>query len=93
MKISYTPQAIEDLQRLREFIEIKNPAAAKQIAQQLLVAINRLKTFPQIGLPVREAPNPECLRDLFINKYTIRYLFKDNNIYILRLWHDKEDRK
>lgn len=91
MKINYTPQAIADLRRLRHFIEVKNPKAAKNIAQQLLISINRLKQFPELGLPVKQAPNPGKLRDLFANKYTIRYLINKENIYILRLWHDKED--
>lgn len=90
MKISYTKKAVEDLQRLREFIEIKNPTASNRIANELLAGINKLKDFPQIGLPVDEAPDPEQIRDLFVANYTIRYLLGNQHIVILRLWHGRE---
>ncbi len=32
MKLLYSPESINDLIRLREFIEIKNPQTAKRIA-------------------------------------------------------------
>jgi len=39
MRISYSPESIEDLKRLREFIEVKNPQAAKKIAESILKGI------------------------------------------------------
>ena len=66
MKISYSPESIHDLIRLREFIEVKNPAAAKRIANELLAGIGKLKIFPGMGLPVKRAPDPRIIRDLFI---------------------------
>ena len=93
MKISYTPEAIADLSRLREFIEIKNPVAAQRIANELLIGIDKLKVFPKMGIQVLRAPQPELIRDLFVGNYTIRYLIKDDNIIVLRLWHGKENEK
>ncbi len=93
MKISYTPEAIADLSRLREFIEIKNPVAAQRIANELLIGIDKLKVFPKTGIQVLRAPQPEMIRDLFVGNYTIRYLIKDYDIIVLRLWHGKENEK
>ena len=93
MKISYTPEAIADLSRLREFIEIKNPVAAQRIANELLIGIDKLKVFPKMGIQVLRAPQPELIRDLFVGNYMIRYLIKDDNIIVLRLWHGKENEK
>lgn len=90
MKISYTPEAIEDLSRLRDFIAIKNPLASQRIANELLVGIEKLKVFPKMGIGVSKAPDPEIIRDLFIGQYTVRYLLMSAEIIILRLWHDKE---
>ena len=90
MKINYSPESINDLIRLREFIEVKNPAAAKPIANELLAGIGKLKIFPKMGLPVKRAPDPEVIRDLFIEQYTVRYLVGSQNIFILRVWHGKE---
>lgn len=90
MKINYSPESIHDLIRLRKFIEVKNPVAAERIANELLAGIGKLKIFPRMGLPVRHAPDPEIIRDLFIGKYVIRYLVSSQDIFVLRLWHGKE---
>ena len=93
MKLSFTPEAVVDLSRLRAFIESKNPIAAQRIANELLKGIEKLKIFPEIGLKVVRAPQPHLIRDLFVGNYTIRYLIGDNEIYVLRVWHGKEIEK
>lgn len=93
MNIQYSPEAIDDLVRLREFIAVKNPHAANHIAQKLLSGIDKLKCFPEIGLSVQRSPEPEKIRDLFITNYTVRYLIGQEMIFILRVWHGKEIEK
>jgi plasmid stabilization system protein ParE len=90
MNLNFTPEAVGDLTRLREFIEEKNPIAAQRIAKELLIGIEKLKVFPEIGLIVDRAPQPESIRDLYIGKYTIRYLIGESEIVVLRMWHGKE---
>ena len=92
MRISYTPEAIGDLKRLREFIEVKNPLAAQRVATSILNGISQLKTFPYLGVEVQQAPIPEMVQDLIIGNYIARYLIRSKNIDILRIWHHKEDR-
>jgi len=93
MNIQYSPEAIDDLVRLREFISAKNPYAAKHVAEKLLSGIEKLKIFPEIGLSVQRSPQPEKIRDLFITNYTVRYLIGENSIFVLRIWHGKEIEK
>ena len=92
MKISYTPEAIHDLKKLREFIEVKNPSSAQRVATAILKGISQLKIFPYLGVEVQQAPDPEMVRDLIIGKYIARYLVRSNGIIILRVWHHKEER-
>ena len=93
MKIKYSPESIGDLQRLVEFVENKNPYAARRIAIDLQEGVEKLKNFPHIGLPVLNATDPEQLRDLYLGDYTARYLITDEVIYILRIWHGNENEK
>lgn len=93
MRIRYTHEAIHDLERLREFIEVKNPVAAQRVAREILLGIDKLKVFPKMGLQVMMAPQPELVRDLFIGNYTVRYMITKDELLILRLWHDKEIEK
>ena len=58
MKIKYSPEAVTDLQRVVEFVENKNPFAARRIAIDLQEGVDKLKQFPEIGLPVLKAPDP-----------------------------------
>jgi len=74
MRISYSPESIEDLRHLREFIEINNPMAAQKAAASILKGIQQLKSFPYLGVEVSQAPNPEMIRDLIIGNYIVRYL-------------------
>lgn len=92
MRIVYSPESIEDLKRLREFIAVKNEPAAGRIAASLLDAISKLKGFPQVGTVVKAAKS-QLIRDLFVDDYIVRYLISEKSIYILRIWHQKEDWK
>ena len=91
MKLIYAPESIEDLERLREFIAEKNPAAAERISRELLKGIQNLKQFPHLGVEVPKAPDPRRVRDLVVDRYVVRYLVMDTAIYVLRIWHHKED--
>jgi len=92
MKIAYAPEAIKDLIRLREFIAIKNPQAAQIMASSLQTSIHKLKQFPLMGKTVAAAPDPEKIRDIIAANYTVRYLIGAEIIFILRIWHQREDR-
>ena len=93
MKVSYSEESIKDLIRLRKFIEIKNPSAAHRASVSIKKGISQLKEFPRIGVKVESAPDPDIIRDLIIGNYLARYLITDSVIYILRVWHHKENEK
>ena len=86
MKLVYTDEAIEDLQRLREFIAIHNPSAAGRIAAELVGKIDLLPDFPKMGTPVEMAL--DSVRDMVFGKYVIRYSVHASVIIILRVWHE-----
>jgi len=93
MIITYSPESIEDLQRVVEFVEPKNSYAARRIAIDIQEGVEKLKKFPLVGLPVIDAIDPELIRDLYISNYAIRYLVENKRIHILRVWHNKENEK
>ncbi|MFY9821451.1 MAG: type II toxin-antitoxin system RelE/ParE family toxin [Thermoanaerobaculia bacterium] len=92
MRLIYSPEALADLVRLREFIAEKNPAAAQRISKELLDRIEYLKQFPLLGTQVKQAPDPKAIRDFFADRYVVRYLVTEKTIFILRIWHHREDR-
>ncbi|TPE55322.1 type II toxin-antitoxin system RelE/ParE family toxin [Maribrevibacterium harenarium] len=93
MKLIYTADAIEDLQRLREFIAVHNPISAKRIATELVTRIELLLDFPQMGTPVQMSPVPDEIRDIVFGKYIVRYSLHCKTIIILRVWHGLENQR
>ena len=90
MRLIFSRAAVHDLVRLREFIAKHNPDAAKRVSQRLRGAIKGLVNNPQIGRPVPDLPGE--IRELIFGKYVARYEVRTNLLYVLRIWHGKEDR-
>ena len=89
MKLHFTRSAQRDLIRLRKFIAEKNPSAASRISQRLKQSIQRLTDQPEMGADVEELAG---IQDLISGHYIVRYTVLEQGIYILRIWHGKEDR-
>ena len=87
MNLKFTPQAIEDLERLKAFIAEKDINAARRIVGKLISKIEILLQQPRMGRVVQDL---EFCRDLIAQSYVIRYQIDDDTIWILRLWHQKE---
>jgi plasmid stabilization system protein ParE len=91
MELRWTGKAQSDLLRLHEFLTPANPRAAARAVQALAAAPARLLEFPRIGEGLEEF-NPREVRRIFVGQYEMRYEIQDATLYILRLWHTREDR-
>ena len=89
MKLIFSKAAVHDLVRLRDFIAQHSPEAAQRVAQRLRGAIQKLVDTPQIGRPVDNMLGE--IRELIFGKYVVRYEVRQQYLYILRIWHGKED--
>lgn len=69
---------------------MNGPAAARTV-QQLTAAPTRLLANPRIGERLDEF-GPRGVRRILVGNYEIRYEIADSTIYVLRLWHTREDR-
>ena len=78
--IKYSLESLADLHRIVEFVEVKNPYAARRTTIDLQEGVFKLKQFPQIGLPITKTPDPEKIRDLYVSDYTVRFLITDETI-------------
>jgi len=91
MELRWTRKALSDLTRLHEFLARANPSAAARAVQALTRAPNVLLTTPRIGEQLFEF-EPREVRRLLVGHYEIRYEVRDSTVYVLRLWHTREDR-
>lgn len=88
MKLKFTAQALKDLHRLKEFIAKKNPIAATKYIERLLKVIRQLISQPKSGKELEEEP---LARQFVAGDYIVRYAIRGETIYVLHIWHGKED--
>jgi plasmid stabilization system protein ParE len=79
------------LARLYEFVAPLNAEAAAGIVRSLARASTTLLANPRIGEQLFEF-EPSEVRRIILGRYEIRYEIQDATIYVLRLWHTKEER-
>lgn len=91
MVLKWTSQAQSGLGRLYEFLIPVNQLAAARVVQSLTNAPTTLLTNPRIGEQLTEF-EPREVRRILVGKYEVRYEIQESTIYVLRLWHTREDR-
>lgn len=99
-QVEFAPAALRDLEKLREFLRPKNPAATKRAAAVITKAVKVLGQHPQIGRPVEEAdldmddPEGHTYRELPIgfgdSGYVMLYRHDGELVTVLALRHQKE---
>jgi len=91
MRIQWTSRAASDLVRLHDHLSPVAPEAAARVVRQLAHAPDRLLDFPRIGEKL-EAYSPREVRRIVVGDYELRYEIAAATIFILRLWHCRENR-
>jgi len=91
MELKWTSKGLADLARLYDFLAPVNQPAAARAAQALVAAPASLLANPRIGEKLEEF-EPREVRRILVGKYEMRYEIQESTIYILRLWHTREDR-
>lgn len=91
MKLQWTSKAHSDLVRLYEFLAPVNQPAAARTAPMLSNAPHILLTHPRTGEQLFQF-QPHEVRRILVGNYDVRYEIRDPIIYVLRLWHTREDR-
>jgi plasmid stabilization system protein ParE len=92
--ILFSPDAVEDVERLRSFLDRNNPDAARRALALIWAAIDRLQEFPDLGMPTGDADIRQIVVRFGASGYIVRYatLPADETILITRIWHGREAR-
>jgi plasmid stabilization system protein ParE len=92
--ILLSPDAVEDVERLRSFLDHNNPDAARRALASIWTAIERLQEFPELGMPTEDAEIRQIVVRFGSSGYIVRYaaLPGDEDILITRIWHGREAR-
>jgi plasmid stabilization system protein ParE len=91
MEIKWSSKALADLDRLFAFLAPVNRRAAARTVQSLVAAPARLLEHPRLGERLEEF-EPREVRRILVGRYDMRYELRGSLIYVLRVWHTREDR-
>lgn len=92
-EVVWLPEALEDITRLRGFLEDKSPQAVSRAAAVIRSGAKKLANFPAIGKPMNDDSGR---RELFLpfgaGSYVLRYRMDRDMVAITRVWHSSENR-
>ena len=90
MSVIWLEDARNDVIRITEFIAKENPAAARQVSRELVLAGDGLTLFPNRGRPGRVPGTRELV---IVRPYILVYdIDADRRVFILRVWHGAQER-
>lgn len=89
-KIRWTVGAHRDLHEIINYIAEDSPAYAINFAERIIIAVDRLETFPKLGRIVPEYQDAS-VRELIVGNYRIVYRIQGNRIGIAAIAHASRD--
>lgn len=89
--LRWTRVAYADLRRIHEFLEPVSPVAAARSVREVVGRVRRIPIQPRLGERVTGFGQRE-VRRVLVQSYELRYEIAGSDIYILRIFHTREDR-
>ena len=91
MEIYWTLKAQDDLERIYRFALQYSRQYADDVLDRLITGCAGLTAHPAIGVQ-QTRYEPREVRKVLFDDYEVHYELRDNDIYIVDLWHTKEER-
>ncbi len=88
IKIVWSPEAIEDVELIADYITRDSPAYARAVVDKILYTAKALEDIPYTGRIVPEFNN-EQIREKFVYSYRLIYQVKPKQILIITVIHGK----
>ena len=88
MRVRWTTDAADDLQRICDYIAEDRPEAARRIAVDVTLAIGGLSTFPNRGRPGRVDDTRELV--LAPLPFIAIYEISEEQVLVLRILHGSQ---
>jgi plasmid stabilization system protein ParE len=93
LNLTWTQEALDDLERLYDFLVLNNPAAAAQSTIDLIDGVDFVVNNPGLAVKLTQFA-PDDIRRAFVSRYEIRFAFdlRDDQIDVVRIFSQREDR-
>lgn len=87
MRVRWTTDAADDLERICDYIAESRPESARRVAQSVVERISELKAFPRIGRPGRVAGTREIAFPPLPYVAVYEILGPQDEVRLLRILH------
>ncbi|MBL4620766.1 MAG: type II toxin-antitoxin system RelE/ParE family toxin [Immundisolibacteraceae bacterium] len=87
-QLSWSPEAVEDLQAIAEFISRDSPGYASAVVTKMVAVSRSLIETPLIGRVVPELGDQK-IRERFVYSYRLIYRIRDDEILVAAIIHGK----
>jgi len=87
-KVVWSPEAVEDLEAIAEYIGRDSEFYARTIVAKALESAKAIREFPNSGRVVPEFGD-ETVREFFVYSYRVIYKTSENRILIVAVIHGK----
>lgn len=91
MEIFWTLKAQDDLERIYRFAWQYSRQHADNVLDRLIAGTGGLVEHPYIGV-LQPRYEPREVRKILFDAYEVHYEIQDHCLYIVDLWHTKEER-
>jgi antitoxin ParD1/3/4 len=85
-----SPEALEDLQNIQDFIALDNPKAAERVIEQLFAAFESLAKFPHKG-HLRPDLTKRNVRFWPVGSYLVVYRVTRRSLQVAAILHGARD--
>jgi addiction module RelE/StbE family toxin len=86
--IHWSPEAVEDLEAIAEYIARDSHFYAKTVVTKMLAMVESLADFPEMGRIVAELGDKN-MRERFVYSYRLIYKIEEQQILIVAIVHGK----
>lgn len=91
VKLHWTPQAIDDLEAIFEYISHDSRSVARLFVEKIYYRVDQLRHFPLSGRMVPETED-NAIRELIYKNYRIVYqLLNKDQVRILTVFHSSKN--
>ena len=89
-EIVWTKPALNDLDKIAEYIAVSNLVAARQLVKEVIAKVDMLEEHPESGRSVSELPSLNY-RELYVKPCRIFNKFEDNKAFTLHVMRHEQD--
>jgi plasmid stabilization system protein ParE len=89
--LRWSGKAHSDLVRRYGFLLPVDPPAAARAVRHLVAGVKRIPAHPRLGVRLPEFA-PREVRRVLVGDYEIRYELTEADVFVLRIFHTREDR-